>query len=254
MLILIVGPPFSGKTVSSCTFPKPMVYVELDTGGFESVKHAANAKGELIVPDWKDIVVKQLHYKEAFDLDFKTAEKDDFKSGKAPEHTKRSTELMKEFNGVMNEMFEKPPSTLIIDSGTTLFRTWKDAILNTNRIPALRIADYGTLEGILFRQFIPTLKSLSADKIKWVILIDHETSDKDEITGILTEFPVGPSSNMGRALAKEFDEVYRQQAVSDGYQWRTRKHGLFVGAGSRLHLPDTIKPATYQELSKYLKV
>ena len=154
----------------------------------------------------------------------------------------------------MKGLFTNPPVSLVIDSGTTMFRTWKDCILHTNRVPALRIADYGTLEGILFRQFIPTLKSLSADKIKWVILIDHETSDKDEITGILTEFPVGPSANMGRALAKEFDEVWRQQAVTDGYQWKTRKHGLFVGAGSRLHLPDPIKPATFQELQKHLKV
>jgi hypothetical protein len=255
-LIQIVGAPFTGKTVSACTFPKPLDYFELDVGGFESVKHARGADGRLIVPDWELIRRIKLNYKEAYDLSFLTAEKKDFASGGSPAHTKRSIGLMKEFNAELKALFDssKPaPKTVVIDSGTTMFRIWKDAILHTNNIPALRIADYGTLEGVLFRQFLPTLQALVAERVAWVILINHENVDKDELTGQIVESPVGPSANMGRALPKEFDEVWRQRVESNQYVWRTRKSGLFIGAGSRLSLPDPISPATFQELEKHLK-
>ena len=53
---LLVGVPFSGKTVSACTWPKPLLLIDFDDG-FESVKHAKNKLGQLIVPDWKEVTI-----------------------------------------------------------------------------------------------------------------------------------------------------------------------------------------------------
>ena len=252
MLILIVGAPFTGKTISACTFPKPMKYFDFDHG-IESIYHAKDEFGKLIVSEPDKIEIVKFYSEEVYDLNFKTAKESDFKLGGAPPHTKTSVSIMQKYNEELKKVFDNPPLTLIIDSATTMFRVWIDTILYTNNIPALRIADYKTLSGILFRQFIPTLHMLSTSKGIWVIVIDHEIADKDELLGTISEFPIGPSANMGRELPKEFDEVWRQRVENSKYVWRTRKHGLFVGAGSRLHLPDPISPATYQELDKLLK-
>ena len=96
------------------------------------------------------------------------------------------------------------------------------------------------------------LKTLSeTGAVENIVLIDHIDSDKDEITGAISEFPVGPSKNMGKNLGRNFDEIYLQKQEGSDYVWRTRRNGLFQ-AGSRLNLPELIKPATYEELSKYL--
>lgn len=252
MLILIVGAPFTGKTISACTFPKPMKYFDFDHG-MESIYHATDSTGKLIISDPDKIEVIKFYSEEVYNLNFKTAKEADFKLGGAPPHTKISVSIMQKYNDELKKVFDNSPKTLVIDSATTMFRVWIDALLYTNNIPALRKGDYKTLSGILFRQFIPTLHMLSTSKNIWVIVIDHEIADKDELVGTISEFPIGPSANMGRELPKEFDEVWRQRVENDKYIWRTRKHGLFVGAGSRLHLPDPIEPATYQRLEELLK-
>lgn len=258
MLILEVGEPKTGKTVSACTFPKPMCYIDIDDG-FLSARTAKNKDGSQVVQDLDKIEVVPFFNKEYFDLNFKTAESADFKMSRAPEHTKNSAELMGKYNAVVKELFDTqkyngkgPFQTLVVDSLTTMYRIWKDTILFTNKLPALRISDYGTLEGIMFRQFIPTLKSLN-EKIPWIILIDHEDMDKDELSGAVQEFPIGPSRAMGKMLSEAFDEIWRQRVENGEYVWRTRAHGRFSSAGSRNSLPDPLKPATFQELSKHLK-
>jgi hypothetical protein len=55
---------------------------------------------------------------------------------------------------------------------------------------------------------------------------------------------------MGKNMGREFDNLFR---MTPDYKWRTKAHGRFVGAGSRLNLPDPLFPATYQELEKHLK-
>lgn len=248
MIFVLVGESFTGKSVSAATFPKPMKYLDYD-GGFESVKNTKDVRGNLIVPDWSEIEVITMAKRTVQDLSFVT---DKGKGvGVSPQHVNEAPEIVKLFNDQMHmiEVGEKKYQSLVIDSLSSVFRNWKEAVLKSNNIPSLRIADYGTLEGVLLSQFIPTLKALY---VPYIILIDHVELEKDEITGQLIEYPIGPSRNMGRNLGKEVDELYRQKVEGNDYVWRTRKTGFFQ-AGSRLSVPETIKPATFQELSKFIK-
>lgn len=253
MLILIAGDYKTGKTVSACTFPKPMLFLDFDDG-FKSVMHAKGKDGNLVVPDYDQIEV--IKFYEDFvptSLDFNTADAADFKTSKAPDYTQSASRLVSKYNDVIKELASgkcEQYKTIVIDSLTSMFRLWKDALMWENKIPGLRIADYKTLEGVLFSQFIPTMKYFGS-KMDFVILIDHVVLDKDEIMGKIIEFPVGPSQSQGRAMGKEFDEIWKQEVQGTEYVWRTKKTTFFQ-AGSRLDLPDPIKPATYQTLSKYL--
>lgn len=263
-VISIVGKPKLGKTVSACTFPKPLLLLDFDRG-FESVKNTHNKDGSLVVPDWQDIVVVEFYKKQQSPLSFKSYASTSDKaksSAPAPEYTKGALDVISRYNAVMTELFDKGTAegkgletykTLVIDPLTTMFRIWKDAILNVNSIAELRRGDYMTLEGLLGNQFIPNLKALS-DKIEWIILLDHEDFDATDDGNIMNEFPVGPSKNMGKNLSEFLDEVWRMEVSSDGlYKWRTKPHGLFRGAGSRLDLLDPVSPATYQKLQELLK-
>ena len=250
MMILLCGEYKTGKTVSACTFPKPMIYFDFDRG-LGSAKHTTSKSGEKVVENFEDIHVVDFTRESAAPLEFKTS----MQGSRAPLHTKESPGMIKRYNDTIKSLFEQkdqePYQSLVIDSLTTMFRVWKEAILQMNSIPALRIPDYGTLEGILFGQFIPTLKTLNKT-IPYIILIDHEAMDKDEVSGKVMEFPIGPSVNQGKALGKEFDEIWRMRVEGGKHVWRTKKSGFFQ-AGSRLNLPDPIEPATFKTLSKYLK-
>ena len=253
MLILLAGVPKTGKTVSACTFPKPLLYLDMEEKGFASVQNTTGPDGKLLCGDLAGIEVREFEKVADFSLSLKTATSDDFKDKKVPSYARKSERNIAEFNKVLNELDQTPGKykTLVIDSATNLWRMLKNALKVANRIPQLRIADYMTLEGILYDQLIPQLKSLSYS-LDWIILIVHEDMEKDELTGALHEFPVGPSRAQGRVMSREFDEVYRQVIQDGNYIWRTRAHGMFSGAGSRMNLPDPID-ANYAALAAELQ-
>ena len=273
MLILLCGNYKSGKTVSAATFPKPLLYEDWDCG-FSSVQNVRDKTGKLLILDQQDITVIPFYRQQVYDLMFQT----DIGSKSAPLHTMEAPVLLKQHNDIIKSLAKDgcyipelsilteeqqervkglvsgiKYKTLVIDSLTTMFRVWKEMILRMNNISTLRIPDYGTLETILLGQFIPGLKSLLATgKLEHIILIDHIDMDKDEVSGMLMEFPVGPSRNMGKIIGLQFDEIWVQKKEGFDYVWRTKPTGLFQ-AGSRLDLPELIKPATYQTLEVILK-
>lgn len=265
LLINIVGKPKTGKTVSACTAPKPLLLFDFDLG-FESVKNARGIDGNLIVPDWEQITVIEFYKKQAAPLVFKTWQL--VKGGgvgPAPEHAKEAMPVIEKYNKMMADLSKDgclvnneakkvgPFRTLVIDPTTAMYRLWKDGILYANAIPELRRGDYLTLEGVLANQFIPNLKSLN-DVIPYIICLSHEDFDQSDNGTLTGEYPVGPTKNLGKNMSEFYDEVWRMEQAQDGqYSWRTRSHGLFRGAGSRHHLPDPIKPATFKELIKHLK-
>jgi len=121
-----------------------------------------------------------------------------------------------------------------------------------NNMPRLRIGDYGTLEGNLFGQMIPDMqRMLQQGHFDWVIVVVHEELFQAEDSKEIYEQPVGPSRAQGRQMSKEFSECWRQVAKGGKYIWRTKPHGHFATAGSRLHLPDKID-ANFKALTEVL--
>lgn len=252
LLLLISGEYKTGKTISACTFPKPLLLIDYDDG-MESVNNAKGKDGKLIISDKDEITQVKFFKNTVNDLSFKT----DMKGMTAPAHTKASIDLISSYNKIIKEIDDtgmyqnKKYETIVIDSLTTMFRIWKEAIMAMNNISALRIPDYGTLETVLYGQFIPSLKTLLlTNKVKYIILVDHTDTERDEITGAISEFPIGPSKNMGKNMGIAFDEIYRQRIEGDKYIWRTRKTGFFM-AGSRLNVPDGIE-ANFNNLKQYI--
>ena len=273
MLVLIVGPPKSGKTVSALTFPKPLLYVGLEPEGIESIYNATSPNGGLIVPtsESNKVDVIPIIRSTRADLHLKTPTKDDFAGTTKPAYCKGGYDAIIKWNTTINSLDEKgipdqslianprkraihggPYRTLVIDSVTSMFRYLKEAILWANNVPRLRIADYGTLEGNVFGQLIPDMqRMLQQGHFDWVIIVVHEERYQDEDSKKTYEQPVGPSHAQGAQLSKEFSECYRQIAKGGKYTWRTKPHGFFEGAGSRLDLPDNID-ANFKALAKVL--
>ena len=256
MLFMIAGESFTGKSVSAGTFPKPMKYLEFDANGAESLKHAKGKDGKLIVPDWEQIDVVSLVKQKVHDLSFVTDMGGRNSKSEPPAHTSEALDVVAEYNKVMADLRinKEGYHTVVIDSLTSMFRIWKEMILWVNKIPHIRQNDYGTLEGVLGGQFLPNLRALP---VKYVILVNHlfldmeRNKDGEETGVILGEYPVAPSRPMGKNMGKYIDELYRQKIEGGEYVWRTKRSGFFQ-AGSRLNVPDPIKPATFQELSKYI--
>lgn len=263
MLVSITADYKTGKTVAAATFieacknpDESILFLDIDNG-FGSVKHAVYPDGTMVVPRWEEIIVENFMKSGCKPLYMKTPDKGQFSIKNAPEYTEESIPLLNRMNLIYQELSAKKGVykgkhiiAFIIDSASGLFRLWKDGVINTNKAPGLRIGDYNTMEGMLFSQWIPTLKSLS-QWIPWVIVNNHINMDKDEVTGAIQEFPVGPSGPQGRLLGKEFDEIWKMSLDGNIYTWRTKQSGFFR-AGSRLSLPDPVKPATYKMLESIL--
>lgn len=255
MLILLVGKPKTGKTLSACTFPRPTAILNFDNS-VESIQHTTDKGGKLLIPDWKDIKVVPFCKDSVYDLDFDSSTK---QGAHTPLYAKGSFELVEKYNKVIRELGNTqtvegfgPLSTLIVDSLTSVVRVWEETILKMNSKAQLSLPDYKTFKSLLFGQFIPSLRTLNK-KIPYIILIAHETVEKDELSGRVEELPLGPSQEMGRTLAREFDEVWRMKVDSEGNRvWRTTQDGLF-NAGSNLNLPPTISPATFSTIDTILK-
>lgn len=246
ILIMLVGDPGAGKTISACSFPPPIQLHDFDGGQYRSIFHAKDEKGNLRVNKPEDIKVVSYTKKETYSIDLKT----NLKGKIPPDCTKESLQLVTKFNGEMKLIKEGQFRTVIVDSQTSMFRLWIEALLRMNNQSTIQIQDYKTLTISLYSQFIPTLKRLPVD---YVILTGHPNLDKDEFSGRIVEAPKGPSTNMGKTMPHQFGEVWLQETDGVNYQWRTRRTGLFTCIRSNLDLPNPVKPPTYQELKKYVK-
>lgn len=250
-IVLLCGDYMSGKTVSSGTFPKPMKWFNYDSpASINSFQTAKNKDNSLVVPDWKEIEVINFFRASKAKLSLTTS----MGKGVAPDYAKDYVGIIAEYEKQIDDIFANPTKykTFVIDSMTSMFRIWGNAVMGHNNKPTLSMADYGTLQSMLFSQFIPTIEALASEtSLEWIILIDHITMMKDENTGAILEFPIGTSKETGRLLGQKMTEIWLQQFVGGEYTWRTRKTGFFT-AGSRNNFPDPIKPATYKSLIPFI--
>lgn len=257
-LILLVGSSMVGKTISSCTWPKPMGLLDYD-GNFSSVPRTKDKSGQLIVQDWQKIHVIPMAKTTPSKLNFRT----DLKATIAPAFAKASLEVYEKYNAIINDLDTKGGlvinnevvkiKTLVIDSLTTMFTIWQEVVMEMNHVPIPRIADYLTMENQMKSAFIPSLKMLlQAKVIDFVVMTAHTQVDKDETTGMVDEFPIGPSKNMGRNIGKYVDDVLFQKIEGGKRIWKTVPVGFFKYAGSRHNIPDGTE-ALYKNVEQYFK-
>lgn len=251
-VIIIAGNPLTGKTLSSLTFPKNLLHIDFDGNGLPNYKKILKPDGTLVLPSLEGITSIPMIKKEVPELVLKTGYLTKGK-GVTPSYAFGAVELISQYNTIINSLAHDGTynglkfSTLVIDSLTEFFRLWRENLLVTNSQPSLAISDYGTMESLLFGQFFPRLKALPLD---YVILTDHITAEKDELTGMITEMPVGTSKAQGKMLGKAVTELWRQVFTDGRAMWRTRPYGLFE-AGSRSHVSDPCE-ANFEAVKSFL--
>lgn len=243
MIVMIAGEPFSGKTISAATFPKPMLFLDWD-GGSSSIARSSNEEGQPLIKEQDKIKIIHLHKEEIIGLDFTTSRY----KGSAPPHTRHAIPLVAKFNSIIKGIKEGEYQTLIIDPLSSMFRVWKESCLARNQIGKLSPEDWGTLYEVLFGQFLPTLKALP---INYIVLVNHIDIEKDEISGQVLMHPVGPSKAQGRLIGAEIDAIFKQENKGGHYNWRTKKVGMF-DAGGWLTVPDPL-PANFESLKPFIK-
>ena len=250
--ILIAGDPKTGKTVSAATFPKPMLYLDCDGNGCLSIQNAKDASGKLIISaeEFKEITIVPFKRTKVIPFDF-SGEKKSQDTCNYTEGSRIVSEINKVFLDLAagkgyanNNVLYK---SIVIDSTTSLFQFWKETVMFRSNIAALRQQDYGVLHTVLFSQLLPTLRVLPVD---YVIVISHLETDRSA-DSLIAEYPVGPTKNQGKNIAKDFTEVWKQRLLSGKRVWSTRPYGFF-NAGSRHHFPDPIE-ANYNALKPYLQ-
>lgn len=253
MLILLAGDYMTGKTVTACTFPKPLIYLDMDDN-FQSVEKTRDKAGNLVVSveEQKEITRVSLIKTGVYPVSLLTIQ-----GGKvAPRHTAEAPQIVDKINTILSDLGAKKGvdgdgktyRTLVLDSTTAMFLLWKEAIMSMNKQSQVQIPDYGTLEMALFSQLIPNLKALPLD---YIILVSHTETDKDENSGRIVEFPVGPSRAQGQKLGKLFTEVWRQEIMGDRYVIRTNKAGGLMQVGSRSGVPD-MTDSHYDKLKQWI--
>lgn len=262
MLTLIADKPKKGKSVFAGTFPQPMLYLEFDVNGAESIKNARDKKGELIVKDSSEIHIESFIKSKVYNMDFTTLTQ----KSNAPAEVEGAVELITKLNKLLKELDENkgyitvdgvkkgPFKTLVIDSLTSMFDLWQDGILAANKKGNMDMADWGTIRRRLFRVFLPAMRTLE-QYIPYIIHITHVNSDTDDISGRSTIQPVGPSRPAGQIMGKDYDAIWQLENKSGVYSLRTKVDGggLKLECGDRYHLPELITPAHFDELSKHLK-
>ena len=258
MLLLIIGKPFKGKSVSSLSFPRDTVVFDFD-GGMASTLKALDKDGTPLIKEANRVHPITFTRDEFYTLEFKTAQE---KGSVMPEFVRQAPKLIEKFNRALKELVTTgsvtvdtgevvTPTTIVFDTLTEMFRVWKEMVLFINKLPSLRISDWGTLENLFFSQFIPSLRILQK-RVPYIIVNTHQTVDKDDLTSRIEEIATGCSANKSRELNKVFDEAWQMDRDGDAYVWRTKQTGT-LQIGTRTNLPEVIKPATFSTLETIFK-
>lgn len=261
MIFMIAGGYKTGKTVSSGTFPKPMLFFDFDYDGYTSIINTKDKAGTQVVKDIDKITFVHLYREpETFELSMKL----DMAKPMAPKYAAAGERTFIELHNHMNSLLkdgtvnlgtlEKPDikgpfKTIVFDNLTAMFGVWQNTSLKQNNMSSLRLADYGVFDKQFTDVFLPAVRHIPG--VDHVVLLDHTTIDRDEITGAISEYPIGTSKAMGKNMGRLFSEIYYQKVEGDKYVWRTRKTGFFQ-AGSRLNVPDPCD-ANYDAIARYIK-
>lgn len=230
--LLFYGPPGVGKTVFACSFPGKSLVFDFD----KKISSAA-----------------RFYSKDQAKLD--SIEVVDMKNGLTGDPM---DVMMKEIQVLASyqQKGEYPIQNLIVDSITTFSAAVLAHIVRTN--PGIKrvetrqgmqpgMQDYGILKRE-FTRLIPGLLSLDLN----VIMLAHESIDKDELTGEIIR-GVTMDGSFAQQLPIYFEEVWRAYVKEDkgvcSYWAQTQTDGKYKCRSQIPGLPANI-PLRYDEIAK----
>lgn len=239
-VILLWGPALSGKTVLASQFPKPY-FIDLD-GQMGSVLSLAKKSGTDV-----DFPVIQIDESPTEDPDFLELCGKNFAKMSAWTKLKKLVEVLSQKLG--------DDETLVLDNLSRAGEFLTADIKRRGGRQQMQIQDWGTF----YDEMATVIDYLHTPYGKSnTILIGHEGSKKDELSGELFKTLLMPGSFKERIPSKVSDFLYLNVSVAGPKNKREIKRVLQSipdpknPVGSRSMIPDTTDP-TYQKMRPYIE-
>ena len=201
--LLLIGDWGSGKTTTSSTAPKPVLYLDVDNKlhKMENLKPMLD-KGEII--QWAITEpLSGLSLKRLSTMETKPGQKTAIPRPKGYGQLVDYIEKLEKDKCVIEHQGKRVKvGTVVLDSYTTMDEHLRRLLTSVNGTNTMTLSLYGVLL-VNFEEVNNTLLRLPAN----VILICHERVDKDELTGKISIKPLIHGS-MSQKIGKDFEEVY----------------------------------------------
>ena len=217
--VMIYGEPGTGKTLSLRTLPKaalPAYMLDLDKGSAALHESFPNGDFRGVQPNKLGLVGQ--------------------KEGPVM-YDQCKKELQK-----LNKMDPAVLKTVVVDSFTELYASILDHVMFSNNKP-LASAPSQPDYGIALRLGIKFVEALCS-KNKNIIMICHESTHQNEVTGVIKITPA-LTGQLALRLPGYFDEVLHAKVKGKGdktgYLWETRPNGLAIARTRRLDLQPEIE-------------
>jgi len=238
-VVLLMGPPLSGKTVFASQFPQPF-FIDLEDG-LHSVKAMRKSQGLNF-----DFDVISITEQPTDDPDFVSLCGKSFATANAWVKVKKLCEVL----------CRKMPqdSTVVLDNMSRAYEMLVTHIQRTTNRAKLQIQDWGT-----FVDEMSDLVNMFKYQAKCnVILIGHEQYDKDEASGEILRSFLMPTKAKHR-IPSIATELWRLYAVPRGPKNKRTvvrilqtSPDFLTAVGSRSLIPD-IEDPTYAKVKPYLE-
>lgn len=225
---LVYGPPGAGKTCLAASFPGPVLYLDFDNKVSSAARYYA--KQPEITSQIEVVNLSAILHDSPIN-----------------EMTRQISEL-----SAMQKRGEYTYKTLVLDSITTFSCAALNHIVKTN--PGVKrpmpghpsMQDYGILKRE-FERLIPGLLSLDMN----VIMLGHETMEKDEITGEIIR-GVMMDGSFAQRLPIYFEEVFRAYVDDKGqHMLQTKSDSKYKCRSQIPGLPNPC-PMSYEVISRYI--
>lgn len=246
---LIIGPSGSGKTNAALTWPRPMLFYDLECKARDALPERLANEEDLEIKQFQEppsIKVFDMHKRNV-----KTALP-------ADEKPQAYRNFVSEFNQDWHHQLKEETQyrTVVIDSWSRLnyfanreVRAMKDGIgLPTSQ------EDYGLLKA-KYDEFLSVFTGFPCE---FFILIAHEEVTQDDLTKRITYTPWSIGQAIRPVLPSFFSNVWRTEIVGRGeqkaYTFMTESDGVMFDKGKRsIHGIPARVPADWGEIQKLLK-
>jgi len=215
--LLAMGHFGTGKTLSSITFPRPLVVHSFDPGGVETISMWAEDEDEAV-------------FAESYDVD-------------KPGSPKAYRDWDQRFQQMMREGFFEGVGTYVLDSLTSV----SEAVMREQLKKAGRIGETPRLRDYQIQMATLTdIIQLCTGLPCHFMLTSHIELEKDEISGRQETVPL-VTGKLATKIPTQFDECYVYDVTSGrkGQKWRwlTQPDGYYKARSriaNRAGLPDVI--------------